>query len=174
MQQIYEKAKAIKLAIFDVDGVLTDGGLHYSDSGDEVKIFDVRDGHGMKMLQASGVGLAIITSRTSKCVARRAENLGIDLLYQGIENKISAFQALIAKLGLEASACAYMGDDWVDLPVLARCGLALSVPEAPAVVRERVHYVTRAGGGRGAVREACELIMQAQGTFESRLAAFLA
>ena len=174
MQQIYEKAKAIKLAIFDVDGVLTDGGLHYSDSGDEVKIFDVRDGHGMKMLQASGVGLAIITSRTSKCVARRAENLGIDLLYQGIENKISAFQALIGKLGLEASACSYMGDDWVDLPVLARCGLALSVPEAPAVVRERVHYVTRAGGGRGAVREACELIMQAQGTFESRLAAFLA
>jgi 3-deoxy-D-manno-octulosonate 8-phosphate phosphatase (KDO 8-P phosphatase) len=174
MQQILKKAQAIKLAIFDVDGVLTDGGLHYSDSGDEVKIFDVRDGHGMKMLQASGVGLAIITSRTSKCVARRAENLGIDLLYQGVENKISAFQALIAKLGLEPSSCAYMGDDWVDLPVLARCGLALSVPDAPAVVRERVHYVTRASGGRGAVREACELIMQAQGTFESRLAPFLA
>jgi 3-deoxy-D-manno-octulosonate 8-phosphate phosphatase (KDO 8-P phosphatase) len=173
MQQIYEKAKAIKLAIFDVDGVLTDGGLHYSDSGDEVKIFDVRDGHGMRMLQASGVGLAIITGRTSKCVARRAENLGIDLLYQGVENKISAFQALIGKLGLEASACAYMGDDWVDLPVLARCGLSLSVPEAPEVVRERVHYVTRAGGGHGAVREACELIMQAQGTFDARLAAFL-
>jgi 3-deoxy-D-manno-octulosonate 8-phosphate phosphatase (KDO 8-P phosphatase) len=174
MQQIYQKAQAIKLAIFDVDGVLTDGGLHYSDSGDEVKIFDVRDGHGMKMLQASGVGLAIITGRRSKCVARRAENLGIDLLYQGVEDKISAFQALIAKLGLEACACAYMGDDWVDLPVLARCGLALSVPEAPAIVRERVHYVTRAGGGRGAAREACELIMQAQGTFEPRLAAFLA
>jgi 3-deoxy-D-manno-octulosonate 8-phosphate phosphatase (KDO 8-P phosphatase) len=174
IQQIYEKAQAIKLAIFDVDGVLTDGGLHYSDSGDEVKIFDVRDGHGMKMLQTSGVALAIITSRTSKCVARRAENLGIDFLYQGVENKISAFQALTTKLRLEPSACAYMGDDWVDLPVLARCGLALSVPEAPAVVRERVHYVTRASGGRGAAREACELIMQAQGTFESRLAAFLA
>jgi 3-deoxy-D-manno-octulosonate 8-phosphate phosphatase (KDO 8-P phosphatase) len=174
MQQLFEKAQAIKLAIFDVDGVLTDGGLHYSDSGDEVKIFDVRDGHGMKMLQASGVALAIITSRTSKCVARRAENLGIDLLYQGVENKISAFQALIAKLRLDPPACAYMGDDWVDLPVLTRCGLALSVPEAPAVVRERVHYVTRASGGRGAVREACELIMQAQGTFESRLAVFLA
>jgi 3-deoxy-D-manno-octulosonate 8-phosphate phosphatase (KDO 8-P phosphatase) len=174
MQQIYQKAQAIKLAIFDVDGVLTDGGLHYSDSGDEVKIFDVRDGHGMKMLQVSGVALAIITSRSSKCVARRAENLGIDLLYQGVENKISAFQALIAKVGVGPSACAYMGDDWVDLPVLARCGLALSVPEAPAVVRERVHYVTRASGGHGAAREACELIMQAQGTFESRLAAFLA
>jgi len=173
MQQVYVKAKAIRLAIFDVDGILTDGGLHYSDSGEETKIFDVRDGHGMKMLQATGVALAIITSRTSRCVARRAENLGIDLVYQGVENKVSAFQALAANLDLDPIACAYMGDDWVDLPVLIRCGLALSVPEAPAVVRERVHYVTRANGGRGAAREACELIMQAQGTFDSRLAAFL-
>jgi 3-deoxy-D-manno-octulosonate 8-phosphate phosphatase (KDO 8-P phosphatase) len=173
MQQVYMKARAIRLAIFDVDGVLTDGGLHYSDSGEETKIFDVRDGHGMKMLQASGVALAIITSRTSRCVARRAENLGIEFVFQGVENKVSAFQALAGKLELDPVACAYMGDDWVDLPVLLRCGLALSVPEAPPVVRERVHFVTRASGGRGAVREACELIMQAQGTFESRLAAFL-
>jgi len=173
MQQVYLKAQAIRLAIFDVDGILTDGGLHYSDTGEETKIFDVRDGHGMKMLQSSGVALAIITSRTSQCVARRAENLGIDLLFQGVENKVSAFQTLVSDLELDPVACAYMGDDWVDLPVLLRCGLALSVPEAPAVVRDRVHYVTRAGGGRGAVREACELIMQAQGTFESRLAAFL-
>ncbi len=174
MEQLYLKARAIKVAIFDVDGVLTDGGLHYSDSGEETKIFDVRDGHGMKMLQASGVELAIITSRTSQCVARRAENLGIELLFQGVMNKVAAFERLTDDLGMDASACAYMGDDWVDLPVLIRCGLALSVPEAPAVVRERVHYVTRAAGGRGAVREACELIMQAQGTFDTQLAAFLA
>jgi 3-deoxy-D-manno-octulosonate 8-phosphate phosphatase (KDO 8-P phosphatase) len=174
MEQLYLKARAIKVAIFDVDGVLTDGGLHYSDSGEETKIFDVRDGHGMKMLQASGVELAIITSRTSRCVARRAENLGIELLFQGVLNKVAAFERLTDDLGMDASACAYMGDDWVDLPVLIRCGLALSVPEAPAVVRERVHYVTRAAGGRGAVREACELIMQAQGTFDTQLAAFLA
>ena len=173
MHQVYLKAKAIRLAIFDVDGVLTDGGLHYSDSGEETKIFDVRDGHGMKMLQASGVALAIITSRSSRCVARRAENLGIEHVFQGVEDKVNAFQALAADLELDPLACAYMGDDWVDLPVLIRCGLALSVPEAPAVVRERVHYVTRSGGGRGAVREACELIMQAQGTFDARLAAFL-
>ena len=173
MQQIQSRAKAIKLAIFDVDGVLTDGGLHYSDSGEETKIFDVRDGHGMKMLQASGVALAIITGRTSRCVALRAENLGIEHLFQGVEDKVAAFRALAGKLELEASACAYMGDDWVDLPILICCGLAMSVPEAPAVVRERVHYVTRAGGGRGAVREACELIMQAQGTFEASLSAFL-
>lgn len=174
MQQIHLRAKAIKLAIFDVDGVLTDGGLHYSDGGEETKIFDVRDGHGMKMLQSSGVALAIITSRTSRCVARRAENLGIDHLFQGVENKMEAFRTLTGRLGLEPSACAYMGDDWVDLPILIRCGLAMTVPEAPAVVRERVHYVTQAGGGHGAVREACELIMHAQGSFDTQLAAFLA
>ncbi|MGZ5123034.1 MAG: KdsC family phosphatase [Burkholderiales bacterium] len=173
MDDVYLKARPVKLAIFDVDGILTDGGLYYSDSGEETKVFDVRDGHGMKMLQTSGVALAIITSRQSRCVTRRAENLGIDLVFQGVENKLSAFLALTARLGVEPSACAYMGDDWVDLPVLTRCGLALSVPEAPAVVRQRVHYVTHASGGRGAVREACELMMQAQGTFDSRLAVFL-
>ncbi|MGZ5093412.1 MAG: KdsC family phosphatase [Burkholderiales bacterium] len=173
MDDVYLKARPVKLAIFDVDGILTDGGLYYSDSGEETKVFDVRDGHGMKMLQASGVALAIITSRHSRCVTRRAENLGIDLVFQGVENKLSAFLALTARLGVEPSACAYMGDDWVDLPVLTRCGLALSVPEAPAIVRQRVHYVTHASGGRGAVREACELMMQAQGTFDSRLAVFL-
>ena len=173
MEDVYLKARPIRLAIFDVDGILTDGGLHYTDSGEETKVFDVRDGHGMKMLQGSGVALAIITSRQSTCVARRAENLGIDLLFQGVDQKLSAFRALMARLALEPSACAYMGDDWVDLPILTRCGLALSVPEAPAVVRQRVHYVTHANGGRGAVREACELIMQAQGTFDARLAPFL-
>ena len=173
MQQVYLRAKAIRLAIFDVDGVLTDGGLHYSDSGEETKIFDVRDGLGMKMLQESGVALAIITSRNSRCVARRAENLGIEYVFQGVDDKVTAFQALAADLRLDPIACAYMGDDWVDLPVLIRCGLAMSVPEAPAAVRSRVHYVTRAGGGRGAAREACELIMQAQGTFDARLAQFL-
>jgi len=96
MHQVYLKAKAIRLAIFDVDGVLTDGGLHYSDSGEETKIFDVRDGHGMKMLQQSGVALAVITSRSSRCVARRAENLGIDHVFQGVEDKVTAFQALAA------------------------------------------------------------------------------
>ncbi|MGZ5718796.1 MAG: KdsC family phosphatase [Burkholderiales bacterium] len=173
MDDVYLKARPVKLAIFDVDGILTDGGLYYSDSGEETKVFDVRDGHGMKMLQTSGVALAIITSRQSRCVTRRADNLGIDLVFQGVENKLSAFLALTARLGVEPSACAYMGDDWVDLPVLTRCGLALSVPEAPAIVRQRVHYVTHASGGRGAVREACELMMQAQGTFDSRLAVFL-
>ena len=173
MQDVYLKARAIRLAIFDVDGVLTDGGLHYSDGGEETKVFDVRDGHGLKMLKESGVELAIITGRTSRCVTRRAEELGIELLFQGVKDKVLTFQTLAAQLGLEPVACAYMGDDWPDLPVLIRAGLALSVPEAPVSVRSRVHYVTHLGGGRGAVREACELIMQAQGTFDSQLAAFL-
>src|SRR3954465_5041187 len=106
MQDVYQKARSIRLAIFDVDGVLTDGGLHYSDSGEETKIFDVRDGHGMKMLQTSGVPLAIITSRRSQCVARRAENLGIELLFQGVENKLQAFESLVASLGLQSAQCA--------------------------------------------------------------------
>ena len=173
MQDVYSRARTIRLAAFDVDGVLTDGGLYYSDSGEEVKVFDVRDGHGLKMLQVSGVKLAIITSRTSQCVARRAENLGIDYLFQGVEDKLATLRSIIDRLSLDLSACAYMGDDWIDLPVLTRCGLALSVPDAHAEVRNRAHYVTRAGGGRGAVREACELIMRAQGTYEARLAGFL-
>jgi 3-deoxy-D-manno-octulosonate 8-phosphate phosphatase (KDO 8-P phosphatase) len=173
MQQAYLRAKAVRLAIFDVDGVLTDGALYYHDSGEETKVFDVRDGHGLKMLQASGVALAILSSRTSKAVAHRAANLGIEFVYQGVQDKVTAFQQLAKDLDLDPVACAYMGDDWVDLPVLIRCGLAISVPEAPAAVKERVHYVTRAGGGRGAAREACELIMHAQGTFNAQLAAFL-
>ncbi len=173
MHDVYARARLVRLAVFDVDGVLTDGALHFTENGEEVKVFNVRDGHGMKMLQASGVALAILSSRKSKAVARRAENLGIEYVFQGLENKVGAFQSLAADLDLDPIACAYMGDDWVDLPVLTRCGLAMSVPEAPASVRSRVHYVTQARGGHGAVREACELIMQAQGTFAERLGAFL-
>jgi 3-deoxy-D-manno-octulosonate 8-phosphate phosphatase (KDO 8-P phosphatase) len=174
MDDVLLRAKRVRLAAFDVDGVLTDGGLYYGDTGEETKVFDVRDGLGMQMLQASGVRLAIITSRTSRCVAARAANLGIDLVFQGVGEKLAAFERLAAGLGLAHAACAYMGDDWVDLPVMIRCGLALSVPEAPAVVRERAHYVTCARSGRGAAREACELIMRAQGALEARLAPFLA
>lgn len=173
MQDVYTRAKLIRLAAFDVDGVLTDGGLHYSDGGEETKVFDVRDGLGMKLLQTSGIALAIITSRTSRCVERRARDLNVDYLFQGVHDKLQTFDALAVKLGLAHEACAYMGDDLVDLPVLLRCGLAISVPEAPAAVRSRVHYITRAPGGRGAAREACELIMQAQGTFDAQLAPFL-
>ena len=171
---ISDKAKHVRLAAFDVDGVLTDGALYYTDAGEEFKAFNVQDGHGIKMLQESGVAIAIITSRSSKLVANRARNLGIDHLYQGVENKLDAMNALLTKLGLTLAEASYMGDDVIDLPVLRRCGFAASVPEAPALVRQHAHYITRARGGHGAVREYCEVVMHAQGTLDAALARYLA
>lgn len=168
-----QRAQAIHLIAFDVDGVLTDGGLYLSDSGEEFKRFNSLDGHGLKMLKASGVELAIITGRISRCVELRAQNLGITHLHQGVSDKLGVMQALLAQLRLPASAAAFMGDDVVDLPVMRYAGLALSVPDAPQVVRDRAHYVTRRSGGCGAVREACELLMSAQGTLDSQLAPYL-
>ena len=173
MQHIYDKAKHIRLAVFDVDGVLTDGALYCSDSGEELKAFNVRDGQGMKMLQASGVRLALITSRKSRCVELRAQGLGIDLVYQGTADKHATFRELLARLELDAAAAAYMGDDVVDLPILRHCGLAVAVPDAPAAVRHHAHYVTRERGGHGAVRELCELILHAQGALEAQHAPYL-
>ena len=171
MQNIYQKARAIRLVIFDVDGVLTDGTLYLTDGGEEIKAFNAREGHGMKMLQESGVELAIITGRASRCVEQRARNLGIELLFQGATDKARVYADLLAARKLDAGATACMGDDLIDLPVLRRCGLALTVPDAPLAVRQHADYVTRARGGRGAAREACELIMHAQGTLERRLEA---
>ncbi len=173
MQEIYAKARSIRLAIFDVDGVLTDGSLYLTDSGEEIKAFNSLDGHGMKMLRESGVELAIITGRTSRCVELRAENLGIGLVYQGAADKAQAFAALLASRGLDAAAAAYMGDDVVDLPVLRRCGLALTVPDAPVLVKQHADYVSQARGGHGAAREVCELIMHAQGTLARQLEPYL-
>ncbi len=166
-------ALPIRLIAFDVDGVMTDGGLYLSDSGVEFKRFNSLDGHGLKMLKASGVELAIITGRTSRCVELRARDLGIPHLYQGVRDKLGAMQELLAQLRLAPTAAAFMGDDVVDLPVMRHVGLALSVPEAPQVVRDCAHYVTRRSGGHGAVREACELLMSAQGTLDKHLAAYL-
>jgi len=174
MREIYARARNLRIAIFDVDGILTDGTLYYLPSGDELKAFNVLDGHGMKMLQESGVKVAIISSRSSRCVEERARNLGIDLLYQGAGDKLVAFNALLDHCGSTGESCSFIGDEVVDLPVMRRCGLAASVPDAPAVVRRQAHYVTRARGGHGAARELCELIMQAQGTLPARRAAYLA
>ena len=167
------RIQAIRLIAFDVDGILTDGGLYLTDSGEEFKRFKSLDGHGLKMLKASGVELAIITGRTSRCVELRAKNLGITRLYQGVEDKWATMQTLLAELNLAAEAAAYMGDDVVDLPVMRRMGLSISVPNAPQVVRDHAHYLTQREGGCGAVREACELIMSAQGTLDAQLAPYL-
>ena len=173
MRDVIEKAKNIRIVIFDVDGVLTDGSLYLTDAGEEIKAFNSRDGHGMKMLKASGIELAIITARESRSVRLRAENLNISLLYQGKKNKLKVFESLITKLGLGKSSCAYVGDDLIDLPVMTRCGLSICVPSAPALVKKHAHYVTNSEGGHGAVREVCELIMLAQGTLDEQFKEYL-
>ena len=173
MQDVFEKAKRVRLALFDVDGVLTDGGLYLSDSGEEYKAFNTLDGHGMRMLKASGVELAIITGRTSRSVELRAQNLGIGLLYQGVDDKLEVYDSLLKRFALSPEATAFVGDDVVDLPVMRRAGLAICVPESPALVKQHAHYVTQAAGGRGAVREICELIMQAQETYTAQIAPYL-
>lgn len=165
--------KNIRLLVLDVDGVMTDGGLTIGDDGQEYKTFHAHDGLGMKLLKASGVELAIITGRTSNVVKKRAESTGVGHFYQGAEDKLVAFNDLIKASGLQASQCAFMGDDVVDLPPMLKCGLALAVPNSPALVLEHAHYVTIKSGGHGAVREVCELIMQAQGTFDAQMAQFL-
>src|SRR5688572_13769208 len=168
------RAQNVRIVIFDVDGVLTDGTLYYSDTGAEIKAFNVRDGQGLKLLQSSGVLTAIITSRRSKAVELRARDLGIDLLYQGIADKLDTCRTLLSRVSLEASAAGYIGDDLVDLPVLRYCGLAASVPEAPLAVKRCAHYITEAHGGHGAARELCEFIMHAQGTLEAHMRQFAA
>lgn len=167
------RAARVKLAVFDVDGVLTDGSLHYGLNGEEVKVFNTLDGHGLKMLQESGVELAIISGRSSEALAKRSRDLGITQLFMGVPDKLKVFQHLLESLSLQEADVAGIGDDVVDLPFLIRCGFAVCVPSAPRYMREHVHYVTDAQGGRGAVREFCEIIMHAHGTLGPVLARYL-
>ena len=170
---VIERIRNIKLAIFDVDGVLTDGRLIYGSNGEETKVFNALDGHGMKMLRESGVELAIISGRKSEALSRRAKDLAINHLFMGVDNKRDTFDALLKILSLSPAQVAGLGDDVIDLPFLTRCGFAAAVPSAPAYVRERVHYVTTAGGGQGAAREFCDLIMQTQGTWDAALKKYM-
>jgi 3-deoxy-D-manno-octulosonate 8-phosphate phosphatase (KDO 8-P phosphatase) len=172
-EDLVKRLKNIKLLILDVDGVMTDGGLTIGDDGLEYKTFHAHDGLGMKLLKATGVSLAIITGRTSNVVKQRAESTGVAHFYQGAEDKLEAFRDLMQSSGLRAEQCAFMGDDVVDLPPMLQCGLAIAVPDSPRLLLDRAHYVTRKAGGRGAVREVCELIMQVQGTFDAQMAQFL-
>ena len=170
---LQDRIREVKLAIFDVDGVLTDGGLHYGPDGEELKVFNALDGHGLKMLMESGVELAIISGRSSKALARRAKDLRITQLFMGVDSKLQIFEALLANMSLSASQTAGLGDDVIDLPFLTRCGFAACVPSAPAYVREHAHYITSAQGGHGAVREFCDLIMMSQGTWDAAFKKYL-
>ena len=173
MEKLIERAKALRLAIFDVDGVLTDGRLYFMPDGTEFKSFNTLDGHGIKMLIASGVEVAIISGRKSPLVERRAANLGIKHLIQGREDKLTALAELREIVPVEMHEIAFLGDDLPDLPVIRRAGLGMAVATADTFVREHAHGVTRAAGGAGAAREFCELIMRAQGTLDQAQAAYL-
>lgn len=169
-------AKAAKLALmgFDVDGVLTDGTLYFSSQGDEIKAFSSLDGHGLKMLQASGIEVAIISGRSSRALQLRAENLGIGELHMGVEDKRGVLAGLMAARGLGLEHAGYMGDDVVDLPVLRVCGFSATVADGHDEVKSRVDYVAAKSGGCGAVREVCELILRAQGKWQAAMAGYLA
>jgi 3-deoxy-D-manno-octulosonate 8-phosphate phosphatase (KDO 8-P phosphatase) len=167
------RARNVRLMGFDVDGVLTDGHLYFSAEGDVMKAFHSRDGLGMKMLANAGIRLALITGRKSELVARRAENLGIDLVFQGVEDKRKVMADLLAREGLDFAQAGYMGDDVVDLAIMAACGFAATVPDGHALVKQQAHYVARRPAGLGAAREVCELILRAQGKFDQALAPHL-
>ncbi len=160
------RIEAIRMMIFDVDGVLTDGRINYLDDGTELKSFDVQDGHGIKLLQRSGIQVALITGRYCKAVEHRARGLGIERVYQDIKIKLVAYERILAETGLQDKEVGYMGDDLIDVPVLRRVGFAVAVPNAVSHVLPYAHYVTRARGGHGACREVCELVLRVQGHWQ--------
>ena len=173
-QEALQRARGVRLMIFDVDGVLTDGTLWYGAAGEALKAFHCFDGHGLKMLAASGVPCALLSGRKSKAVAARAKELGIKKVFQGVDDKLVVFREMLRKENLKPEEAGFMGDELVDLPVLTRCGFACAPREAPEAVRSRTHYVAAAPAGRGAVREVCELVMRAQGSLERALQGYLA
>jgi 3-deoxy-D-manno-octulosonate 8-phosphate phosphatase (KDO 8-P phosphatase) len=173
VQDIQEKARQIKLVIFDVDGVLTDGSLYLGDDGQEYKAFNSRDGHGIKMLQSTGIEVGIITGRTSDVVRIRMESLGIRHVYQGKRDKLPTYLELRDRLNLTDEQVAYVGDDVVDLPIMRRVGLAIAVNDAHPFVLQHAHWQTPHPGGRSAGRDVCELLMDAQGKLQAILESYL-
>ncbi|MCL2022026.1 MAG: HAD hydrolase family protein [Betaproteobacteria bacterium] len=166
-------AARLKLMAFDVDGVLTDGRLYYGEDGQECKAFNTLDGQGLRFLQQAGIELAIITGRTSGAVAARAANLEIRHLFQGVADKRACLVALLDHLKLSAAEAGYMGDDVVDLPVMRLCAFAAAPANAHPLVKKHAMFVARARGGEGAAREVSDLILTAQGKFESILKPWL-
>ncbi|MCS7279358.1 MAG: HAD-IIIA family hydrolase [Thermodesulfobacteriaceae bacterium] len=164
--ELLKRAEKIKLLLLDVDGVLTDGKIILTEKGEEIKHFHVLDGMGIKLLQKIGVEVGIISSRVSKTIIHRAEELSIKLLFQGKVEKLLFYEEILKERGLKDEEVAYIGDDWVDIPILKKVGLSIGVPNAWPPVNEYVHYVTKHSGGEGAVREVCELILRAKGKWE--------
>lgn len=169
-----ERARRLKLMAFDVDGVMTDGSLYYTDEGVEIKAFNTLDGHGLKLLQEAGIAVAIITGRRARCVELRAANLGIERLYQGVHDKRAVMQELLDELAVRPEEAGYMGDDVVDLPVMTFCGFSAAPADGHPFVHRHAAFVSVRNGGRGAVRDVCDFILQARGQLDGLLARYVA
>lgn len=170
--EVLQRAERVRLAVFDVDGVLTDGGIHYDASGVEHKRFDVRDGLGLKLLREAGIEVALLTARNSRPVEIRARELGLKHVEQGCRDKAHGLRQLALQVGVTLDQIAYTGDDWPDLPALALAGLAIAVANADRQVLQAAHYRTARSGGAGAAREVAELLLLAQGQYAVQLARF--
>jgi len=166
------RAKQVQILLLDVDGVLTDGTIIYTHDGGESKGFNTQDGFGLRILQEAGVEVGLITARSSASVSRRAADLKMKYVVQGTNNKMQAYENILLKSGLRPEQTAYMGDDWLDLPLLKRVGLAATPANGTAEVRRQVHFITSRSGGHGAVREVCDLILEARGRLASMFAGY--
>lgn len=166
---LLEQARDIQALVLDVDGILSDGFVTLTNSGDELKSFDIRDGLGMKLVQQAGLKVIIITGRNSQIVQKRMTDLGVDLIYQGREDKGTALQEACKQLELTPEDCLYMGDDWPDLSAFSIAGMKVTVPNGHVEVRRRADLVTQAMGGRGAVREICDMLLHAKGVYADLL-----
>jgi len=171
--RLADRAGKVSLLLLDVDGVLTDGSITYTSSGEEIKTFNSRDGFGLNILQKAGVEVGVITARRSEAVARRARDLGFTHVRQGARNKVAVCREIMAETGLHWENIAYMGDDWLDLPLLIRVGLAATVADGDEELKKRAHFVAGRPGGRGAVRELCDLIIAAKGKRDELLSRYM-
>lgn len=163
----------IQLLLLDVDGVMTDGSITYSDSGEQIKSFNSKDGLGLRLLMDAGVRTGIITGRTSMALKHRCDNIGINIVYEGIKNKARALSRIADETGIPLKNMAYIGDDLIDLPAMKKVGVAICVADASEDIKPHAHLVTHARGGGGAVREACEAILKAKGLWEKILSGYL-
>lgn len=170
---IAERLGRIELLILDVDGVLTTGEVVFNGRGDEIKAFNARDGFGMRLLQAAGMQIAIATGRKSEALARRCRELDIDLVFDGLRDKAAVIGPLAARTAVDPERMAFMGDDLPDIALMKRVGLAIAVADAHPLVRQEAHLTTRARGGRGAVREVCERLLEARGKWQQAVERFV-
>jgi 3-deoxy-D-manno-octulosonate 8-phosphate phosphatase (KDO 8-P phosphatase) len=165
-ENIWTRAQSIRLLLLDVDGVLTDGSLYFGPKGEALKVFNALDGHGIKMVRRAGIEVALISGRRSDAAYHRAKELGLTRFYEGLRDKVATMQELCSQLQITPQATAMVGDDLVDLPVMRRVGLAVAVADAVPEVIAAAHWVTSLPGGRGAVRQVCDLLLKAQGKWE--------